>query len=77
MDLIPLDQQMPKNFHFNLDISAKMDAFIISMPYDQWFNIGDEPTKLEVIKNYIDLNCLWPSYLTLSSDYKSFIKRKV
>lgn len=77
MDSIPLDQKMQKNSHFNLDTSAKMDQFILSMPFDKWYNIGDDLTKLEVVKNYIDLNCLWPAYLTLSEDMKSFIKRKI
>jgi hypothetical protein len=62
---------------YNHDIIAKMDKFILSMPYDVWFKLGDDETKLAVVKDYIELKCLWPSYLTLSEYYKSFIKRKV
>jgi hypothetical protein len=64
-------------FHFDHEIIAKIDKFIIEMPCDKWFRIGEDKTKLAVIKDWIEKDCLKGYYLTLSEDYKSFIKRSV
>lgn len=65
------------NFHFNHEIIPKMDQFIKDMPINKWFSIGGDETKLAVIKDWIDKDILQPYYLTLSTDNKSFIKRKL
>lgn len=64
-------------FRFNHETVKKMDQFIQDMPINKWFSIGDDETKLAVIKDWIDKDLLRPYYLTLSTDYKSFIKRKI
>ena len=65
------------NFHFNHETIAKMDKFILEMPCDKWFNLNNDETKLAVVKDWIEKDILHPYYLTLSTDYKSFIKRKL
>jgi hypothetical protein len=53
-----------------------MDEFIMTMKPDVWFKIREDETKLAVVKDWIYKDLLQPYYLTLSNDYKSFIKRK-
>ena len=76
MNLTPLDHQTQKNFHFNHETIKKMDGFIMTMKPDVWFKIREDETKLAVVKDWIYKDLLQPYYLTLSNDYKSFIKRK-
>jgi hypothetical protein len=70
-----IDTLKKKTFHFDHEIIAKMDKFILEMPCNCWFNIGEDETKHSVIKDWIEKDCLEGYYLTLSNDYTAFIKQ--
>jgi hypothetical protein len=75
MNSTQLEQQTPQISRFNHDTIKKLDEFIMVMPLDIWYKIGEDETKLAVIKDWIDKDLLQPDYLTLSEDHQSFIKR--
>ena len=49
------------------------------MKLDKWYSIEgvDYETKLAVIKDWIEKDCLTGYYLTLSEDHKRFMQREV
>jgi hypothetical protein len=76
-ELKPTGNLKKMSFRFDHDLIAKMDRFIVVMPCERWFRIGDDKTKLAVVKDWIEKDCLKGYYLTLREDYQAFIKRKL
>jgi len=54
----------------------KLEQFILTMPLNQYFNTkGDEET-IRIICEWIDLDCMWPSYYLEFNFDKSKFKKK-
>jgi hypothetical protein len=61
--------------NFLSDKIKKMDQFILVMPENTWFSTRGDTELIDIVKQWIDGDYLWPKYyLEFNSDFTKFKK---